>query len=139
MVDIKQSIINTLDRYFGIETYGEKVEQCFNTPSFYVKELSFGYEPQVGNFQKNNYSFVIQYFPSKTSRRKNKDCREMNTELMKLFRFYEDLRLHPTSMSSNVLDETGQFMVDFDVRHKIVAESGPMFEELEVRSDLKDE
>lgn len=136
MIDLKQEIIKTLKNVFNLDVRGETSEQNFTKASFSVRELEQSHRKQISNHQRTNYHYEIKYFPS--SDRPNKDCREMGFNLMNLFRYYEDMKLHP-SMNHRIIDGVLQFNLEFNIRYDFNSDEGEKFAELEVRSDLKDE
>jgi len=136
MIDLKQEIMKTLRNTFNLPARGETNEQNFKEESFSVREIEQSHHQQIGEYQRTSYLYEIKYFPSND--RANKTCREMGFNLMRLFRFYEDMKLHPTSMSHRIINNVLQFNIGFDIRYKFVDAEGEKFTGLEIRSDLKD-
>ena len=131
MIDIQQEIIGALRERFGLQVWGEFSEQNFTAPCFSVVEILRRHVQDIGDFQRSYYSFNIQYFP--LGDRPKKQCREMSVELNKLFYFFEKLRLWPAHLSSKIVDNRLQFVVDFNVRYKVSIDNDyELMQELEL-------
>ena len=115
--------------------YRDLAEQDFQAPCFLVQEMKRVHEREIGDFQRTNYSIIIKYFPSNPNC--SKECWDQEFQLMKLFRLYEDLKLLPTSMESEVVAGVLEFRINFSIRYKIKTESGPDFVELNVQTGMK--
>jgi len=135
MVDLQREIINTLNNNFNIKVYGEGKKQDFAKPSFSVREIDRQYYKQVGGFIRTNYQLLIEYFPT-VSKRQNTECRTMGLELLKIFNFYEDLKLHPTEITHEIHDEVLQFHIDFSIRYEMV-DNSPLIRHAQFRSEIK--
>ena len=134
MINIKQEIIKALKKEYGIKVSGEHTSQAFEPPRFFVKELLFQYSREIGGFRRGNYSFVIQYFPDGLD--PNRECREMEKALWQLFDFFKELKLWPTSQSSEIAESVLHFFLDFSVRFEVEREDLERMQDLSVRSDL---
>lgn len=133
--DLKAKMMATLDDHFNIEVNGEKVEQGFTRPCFVVRQLNINHEREIGDYQRANYTFMIEYFPDEQEQ--NKACREMEFKLMNLFRFWEAMRIKPASISSAIVDGVLQFDLTLNVRYLIDNGAGEMIQNLEMESEVK--
>ena len=131
--DLKQEIIKTLHTHFpDIITRGEKTEQNSNVEMFFVKELSMDYLPELGEFERVLYQFVIEYYPEDKSERQRKQLREMEFKLIQIFKLWEDMSLRAYSINSEFEADRLNFFIDFNVRYQILISQDEKFSDLEV-------
>jgi len=135
-IDVIQGICDVLKHQFpDVAVHDEPFKQGANGPCFFVHQLKAVYTPDGGNFMRTDYMLMVMYQPKVGQT--HLEIRQMSRELVKLFKFCETLKLHPTAMICQVEDGVLQVQLDFSVRYSLATVASPLFEQLEVRSDVR--
>jgi hypothetical protein len=142
MIDeIRKAILRKINTFRDKDTkiYSETIEQGFQEPCFFVKEVNTSHERELGNRYKRDHLYDIHYFPNPNSPTKNADMRAMAEVL------YEQMEY---------IEVAGRLLMGFDMKHEIVdgvlhffvrysmivykeTEPIPLMENLEIEGGLK--
>lgn len=86
---LKNGIIAALHKsYPGLPVYGERVEQGFSAPAFFVRLEGAGGRREVGRRRRRSAEFDIQFFPAEGGKR-NEAMYAVGDALLELFESLE--------------------------------------------------
>ena len=113
--DILDAISIKLNQIFGDKytIYTNSIEQGFNMPCFYIKQLPENRYKKVGNRYYNETSFVIHVFLEKAT---IEELNEIGQELYEL-EYIELLNkelLRGSSMKTEIVDNVLEFFIDYN-------------------------
>lgn len=69
--------INSFRDKATTKIYTEKIEQSFQEPCFFIKELRASQNKELGNRYKRGHFYDIHYFPNPDNNKKNEEMREI--------------------------------------------------------------
>lgn len=112
---LKKGIIATLKKEFSdLAVYGERVEQGFLKPSFFVSLKNAGGRREIGRRRRRSAEFDIHYYPADGAKR-NEAMYAMGDRLLELFESVEtgDGPLRPADARYEIVDDVLHFFVSF--------------------------
>lgn len=142
MIDeIRKAILRKINSFRDKDTkiYSEGIEQNFQEPCFYVKELRSNQDRGLGNRYKRGHLYDIHYFPNPNSSTKNADMREM-AEILYDQMEYIELEGRPLmglDMSHRIVDGVLHFFVRYPMFVYKETDPIPKMENLEIKGGLK--
>jgi len=90
----------------------------------------------MGDYHRSTYTVVIQYIQGKESNSKRRF--QVHAKLLKLFRFYEPLKIRPVSMVAEIKANTLYFTMEFSIRYKMDdGNLDPLLGQFDLRSGWK--
>lgn len=143
MIDeIRKAILRKINSFRDKDAkiYSEGIEQSFQEPCFYIKELRSNQDRELGNRYKRGHLYDIHYFPNPNSSTKNADMREM-AEILYDQMEYIELEGRPLmglDMSHEIIEGILHFFVRYPVHLYKETEPIPVMENLEQQGGLKD-
>ncbi|GFN35818.1 phage tail terminator family protein [Tepidimicrobium xylanilyticum] len=143
MIDeIRKAILRKINTFRDKDTkiYSESIEQGFQEPCFYIKEVNSSQNRELGNRYKREHLYDIHYFPNPNSSTKNTDMRAMAEVLYEQLEYIEvaGRPLRGYDMNYRIVDGVLHFFVKYSMFVKKEAEPIPFMENLEIKGGLKD-
>lgn len=116
MPDFTQGIVKKLRSYFPegqYRIYIEAVEQGLQEPCFFVSQITHEQGQALGARYQERQTFVIQYFPENTQ--KKRACRKIEIVLFDILEFIQmgDRLFRGTNRRGEIQDGILSFFVDF--------------------------
>lgn len=144
MIDeIRKAISRKINSFRDKETtkiYSESIEQGFQEPCFYIKEVNSSHNKELNNRYKRDHLYDVHYFPNPNSSTKNADMRAMADVLYEQMEYIEveGRPLMGLDMNHRIVDGVLHFFVRYPMFVKKEAEPVPLMENLEIKGGLKD-
>lgn len=141
--EVRKAISRKINGFRDKDTkiYSETIEQGFQEPCFFVKEVNTSHERELGNRYKRDHLYDIHYFPNPNSSTKNTDTRTMAEVLYEQLEYIEvaGRPLRGYDMNHRIVDGILHFFIRYPMFVKKEAEPIPLMENLEIKGGLKDE
>lgn len=144
MIDeIRKAILRKINTFRDKDTkiYSESIEQGFQEPCFYIKEVNSSQNRELGNRYKREHLYDIHYFPNLNSSTKNTDMRAMAEVLYEQLEYIEvaGRPLRGYDMNYRIVDGVLHFFVRYPIFVRKEIDPIPKMENLEIEGGLKDD
>ncbi|NLY47185.1 MAG: hypothetical protein GX053_14535 [Tissierella sp.] len=143
MDEVRKAILRKINSFRDRSTtkiYSEEIEQDFQEPCFYVRELRSNQEKELGGRYKRGHFYNIHYFPNPNSETKNSDLRKMAETLYDQMEYIEvsGRPLMGLDMNHRIVDGVLHFFVKYPIFVYKETDFIPTMENLEHEGGLKD-
>lgn len=133
--------INSFRDKSTTKIYMETVEQDFQQPCFFIKELRSSQIRELGNRYKRGHFYDIHYFPNPESNSKNQEMREIAETMYDQMEFIEvnGKLTMGLDMNHQTIDGVLHFFVKYPFHVYKQVEKIPTMETLSWEGEVKDD
>lgn len=131
-----EAIKSTLKASFEECTvYTNEVPQGFERPSLFIRNISTERQKQIGENHRFSYTFNIKYFSA--AKKQNEDFSAMSERLYTALYFLQGASVFGRDISHRTVDGVLHMQVTYRINAIKNVEQEPSFEDLELRSEIK--